>query len=283
MPEADSELVMFLRALSRILGWAYFLSWSASFYPQAFNNWNRKSTLGLAIDFPTLNILGFTCYAINTATFMYSPTIRSQYAYRHPSAPENTVQFNDFLFAAHGAFMCVILYSQFYTWIWGFRVGARQKASKAALGIFWGCVLAILVTVCLAQVLGKDSGYDPSGWAWIDVIYALGYVKIITVVMKYIPQAWVNFKRKSTDGWSIYPMLLDFAGGWLSLAQLILDSSLQNDWSGITGNPVKFGLGNITIVFDIIFFVQHYILYRHPAKSAEEEEDWSHEREGLLA
>jgi cystinosin len=103
-------------------------------------------------------------YAINTSTFMYSPTIRSQYAYRHPTAPESVVQFNDFLFAAHGAFMCVILYSQFYTWIWGF------KASKGALGIFWGCVLAILVTVFLAHVAGKDSGYDPSGWAWIDVV-----------------------------------------------------------------------------------------------------------------
>jgi cystinosin len=28
MPETDSELAMFLHALSRILGWAYFLSWS---------------------------------------------------------------------------------------------------------------------------------------------------------------------------------------------------------------------------------------------------------------
>lgn len=78
-------------------------------------------------------------------------------------------------------------------------------------------------------------------------------------------------------------MLLDFAGGWLSLAQLVLDSSLQNDWSGITGNPVKFGLGNITIVFDIVFFVQHYLLYKHPATNAEDEEDWNDEREGLLS
>lgn len=78
-------------------------------------------------------------------------------------------------------------------------------------------------------------------------------------------------------------MLLDFGGGWLSLSQLILDSSLQNDWSGITGNPVKFGLGNVTILFDIIFFVQHYLLYRHPAKSAEEEEDWNEEQQGLLS
>ena len=78
-------------------------------------------------------------------------------------------------------------------------------------------------------------------------------------------------------------MLLDFAGGWLSMAQLVLDASLQNDWSGITGNPVKFGLSNITIVFDVIFFVQHYVLYRHPNKSVEEEEDWDAEREGLLS
>ena len=109
-------------------------------------------------------------------------------------------------------------------------------------------------------------------------------MKLLTVVLKYIPQVWVNYKRKSTQGWSIYPMLLDFAGGWLSLGQLIIDSSLQNDWSGITGNPVKFGLGNVTIVFDIIFILQHYVLYRHASKSAEDEEDDRRgEHEGLLA
>ena len=79
-------------------------------------------------------------------------------------------------------------------------------------------------------------------------------------------------------------MLLDFAGGWLSLAQLVIDSSLQNDWSGVTGNPVKFGLGNITIVFDIVFILQHYVLYRRPKKHIEdEEEDWEGEREELIS
>lgn len=69
-------------------------------------------------------------------------------------------------------------------------------------------------------------------------------------------------------------MLLDFAGGWLSLAQLCIDSALENDWSGVTGNPVKFGLGNITIVFDIIFMLQHYVFYRHvPTKHIEDEEE----------
>jgi cystinosin len=118
-------------------------------------------------------------------------------------------------------------------------------------------------------------------------IYALGYVKLTTVFLKYIPQAWVNYKRKSTLGWSIYPILLDFSGGWLSLSQLIIDSALQNDWSGITGNPVKFGLGNITIVFDVLFFLQHYVLYRHQEKHIEDDEgddaDWIPERERLVA
>ncbi|KAF7677544.1 l-cystine transporter-like protein [Alternaria burnsii] len=274
------ELEAFARAISRVLGWAYFLSWSLSFYPQPISNYIRKSTLGLAIDFPTLNVLGFTCYTISTACFLYSPTIKSQYAFRHPEAPQTTVRFNDFLFAAHGAVMCVIIYSQFFEKIWGFEIGKRQKVSRVILGVWWGCVLAIVVVVMLVKTRGTK-GNDAQGWAWIDVIYTLGYVKLLTVFLKYIPQAWVNYKRKSTLGWSIYPMLLDFAGGWLSLAQLCIDSALENDWSGVTGNPVKFGLGNITIVFDIIFMLQHYVLYKRPAKHLEDEDE--EERQGLVA
>ncbi|KAF2655033.1 L-cystine transporter-like protein [Lophiostoma macrostomum CBS 122681] len=280
---ATVELVAFARAVSRLLGWAYFLSWSGSFYPQPVSNWRRRSTLGLAIDFPTLNVLGFVSYAISTGAFLYSPTIRSQYAFRHPESPETTVRFNDFLFAAHGAVMCIVIYSQFFPSVWGFKVDARQRASLAVLGIFWGCIVGILVTLCTVQLRGRDGGYDAHGWAWLDVIYALGYVKLITVFIKYIPQVYVNFKRKSTIGWSIYPMLMDFFGGIASLAQLVIDSSLQNDWSGIVGNPVKFGLGNITIAFDIIFIYQHYFLYRHSDQSLEEEDEWEAERQRLLS
>ena len=117
-------------------------------------------------------------------------------------------------------------------------------------------------------------------------IYVLGYVKLITVICKYIPQMWVNYKRKSTVGWSIYPMLMDFAGGWLSLAQLAIDSSLQHDWAGVTGNPVKFGLSNITIVFDVVFMLQHYVLYRGSDKHLDDEElesSWDSEQERLIS
>ena len=80
--------------------------------------------------------------------------------------------------------------------------------------------------------------------------------------MKYVPQAYVNYKRKSTIGWSIAQILFDLVGGGFSLIQVILDSCYDNDWSGITGNPAKFLLANITIVFDLVFVIQHYVLYR---------------------
>jgi cystinosin len=80
------------------------------------------------------------------------------------------VRFNDFLFAAHGAAMCVIIYSQFFPRIWGFTVGRTQRISWAVLGIFWGLVTSVVLTALLAVWVGKDGGYDASTWAWIDVV-----------------------------------------------------------------------------------------------------------------
>lgn len=37
-------------------------------------------------------------------------------------------------------------------------------------------------------------------------------------------QAYMNYKRKSTVGWSIGNVLLDFTGGVLSILQMILQS-----------------------------------------------------------
>jgi len=71
------------------------------------------------------------------------------------------------------------------------------------------------------------------------------------------------------------------------MLQLIIDSSLQADWSGITGNPVKTGLSLISLVFDIIFIIQHYVLYG-PVEERSERENGDdqileRERDPLLA
>lgn len=92
-------------------------------------------------------------------------------------------------------------------------------------------------------------------------VYALVYVKLWTAVFKYTPQAVSNFRRKSTIGWSIHYVHLDIGGGIFSLAQLLIDASLQPDWSGLTGNPLKLWLAGISLTADLIFMIQHYVLY----------------------
>jgi cystinosin len=34
-----------------------------------------------------------------------------------------------------------------------------------------------------------------------------------------------------------------------------------DDWTSIMGDPTKFGLGLFSILFDILFIIQHYCLY----------------------
>lgn len=153
-------------------------------------NWRRKSTLGFGIDFPTLNILGFLAYTISTATMLWSPTIRSQYAARYPVAPEPTVRFNDFAFALHAIILCIIIYSQFWLKAWGFKVGADQKMSPLALGIFWGNILGVIIVILTVWARSSDGGYDPNGWAWIDVvssfILSLTFLKSVLKVLKRV-------------------------------------------------------------------------------------------------
>lgn len=148
------------------------LCWSLSFYPQPINNFRRRSTIGLAIDFQTVNVLGFACYTVYAAAFLYSPVIRGQYAARNPVSPEPSVRFNDLAFAVHATILSAVVYSQFYPQIWGFKVSRYQCASKPIAGLLWGSLLAVGVLTVIVLVDSPDGGYDPFSWAWIDVVRA---------------------------------------------------------------------------------------------------------------
>lgn len=51
----------------------------------------------------------------------------------------------------------------------------------------------------------------------------MGIVKVCISFVKYIPQVYLNFKRKSTEGWSLENVLLDLLGGSLTFVQILLD------------------------------------------------------------
>ncbi|SPQ22017.1 2735aa43-ae24-4285-84fe-881bad20c3dc [Thermothielavioides terrestris] len=254
----------FLEFLSAVFGVIYFTAWSVSFYPQVLLNFRRKSTSGTTVDFPLINCLGFAAYATSNLAFYYSPLIRAQYAARYKGLTP-TVHFNDIAFAAHALLLSVITTSQyFFPGAWGFTPSKGNRPSRFILGIFFGCVVGIVVVLFI--VLGSPERGSTrkavSSWVWLDAIYAISYVKLIVSLIKYTPQVIVNYRNRSTRGWSIWQILLDFSGGILSIAQQAVDSYLQRDWSGITGNPVKFALGNVSMLYDLIFMTQHYVLYR---------------------
>lgn len=106
-------------------------------------------------------------------------------------------------------------------------------------------------------------------------LYYVSGVKMLATLLKYCPQVYMNFKRKSTKGWSILNVLLDFAGGVCSISQLVLDAIISDNIEGIIGNLVKIVLGVITLVFDSVFIMQHYCLYtnsKNPNISLADEE-----------
>lgn len=214
--------------------------------------------------------MGFASYTISTACFLYSPIVKAQYAARHHGL-EPTVRFNDLVFGAHAVILVVLTYTQFYPKLWKFKVSDHQLASKPVVGLCYGSALSLIVVIILSWSRNGLHHHNPFDWAWIDVVYTFGYIKLVVTFVKYIPQAWVNFKRKSTRGWSIYQILFDLTGGVLSMLQLVIDASFQSDWSGITGNPLKFGLSVVSSAFDVLFVVQHYLLYRGSEPLAENE------------
>ncbi|XP_062251767.1 cystinosin isoform X2 [Platichthys flesus] len=179
-----------LSVISQVIGWMYFVAWSVSFYPQAYENWRRKSVVGLNFDFLALNLTGFIAYSVFNIGLFWVPYIKEEFLMRNLNGI-NPVNANDVFFSLHAVFLCLVYISQ------------------AAL-------------------------YE----------------------------AYMNYSRQSTDGWSIGNVLLDFTGGNLSILQMILQSYNNDEWRLIFGDPTKFGLGLFSVVFDILFMIQHYCLYR---------------------
>ena len=84
------------------------------------------------------------------------------------------------------------------------------------------------------------------------------YPRDTHMCIRNLLQVMLNYRRKSTSGWEIWNILLDFSGGSLSMVQLVGDSlaearkqGLAHGWTGIIGNPAKFGLGLVSVSFDV--------------------------------
>ena len=231
---------------SMVVGWIYFVAWSISFYPQIIENFRRRSVVGLNFDFLAFNITGFVAYGVFNVGLFWIPQTQEEYKALHPGGI-NPVQINDVVFSLHA--IAATAFTIFQCFI--FERG-KQRVSLTAwvlLALLWGAVIISL----FVAVGGKLS--------WLNFLYVFSYVKLAVTLIKYIPQAVMNFRRRSTVGWSIGSILLDFTGGALSILQMFLISYNYGDWKSIFGDPTKFGLGALSILFDLLFMFQHYVLF----------------------
>ena len=147
-----------------------------------------------------------------------------------------SVEPNDVAFGVHAVVAtCVCLY-QFH---------AYKASGRTRLSPVHGYIVSVLWVLVVYNLLLVASGllpfYDPlnqrlSAYSFIDY---LGYGKAAISCIKYVPQAYLNWRRQSTVGWSIVNIMLDFTGGSLSFAQQFIDAYNRQDGSVIWGQHTR--------------------------------------------
>ncbi|XP_027206053.1 cystinosin homolog [Dermatophagoides pteronyssinus] len=238
----------FWAILSLFWGWGYFFIWSLSFWPQNVTNYRRKSVIGLSFDYTILHFTGFIYYSIFNCGLYFSSVIQEQYEAKIPRS-EIPVELNDVVYGLHAAFTTSITFIQCFI----YEKGNQRFAliSKLYQATVWtiGIILIILVWFNVIN--------------WLTWIYYFSYVKLMVTSLKYMPQVYFNFRRKSTAGWTIWMIWLDITGGSFSMLQMLTIAYNYDDWRTLLGNLPKFGLGLASVLYDLIFLFQHYILYRN--------------------
>ena len=177
-----------------------------------------------------LNAFAFAAYTACTLALYASPRVRHQYKRHHDHAPE--VRFADVLFCLHALLLSSVTVGQI-----AYYDGAKQAESTGALRP--GRARA---------VRGGHRYLCPRSTA--NTLRAL-VLQDGRHVLQIRPQLLSTIGGDATVGWPVDSILLDFTGGALSTLQLILDCADQHDWSGISGDVVKFGLGVTSMVFDV--------------------------------
>lgn len=235
-----------LELVYQIFGWGAFFSWSCSFYPQVILNYKRKSVVGLNFDFLVLNMTKHSSYLIYNAALFFSSVLQKQYHEKYGYDELIPVAANDVAFSVHAVLLTGFTLFQVLIYERG-----NQKVSLTSSAITFVAWAAAIV--CLIIAWPKNS------WLWLISVFNV--IQVVMTTIKYIPQAIMNFQRKSTVGWSIGNILLDLTGGLLSFFQMGVQSIDQDSWVNFYGNIGKTLLSLEVVVFDVLFIFQHYALY----------------------
>ena len=166
-----------------------------------FQNYENQSTLGLKSDKLCYDVVGFGALVIYESSMYFSQVTREVYEVEHDGKlPE--VEINDVWFALHSMLLTFIVIGQMI-----YYDGWQQLPTRIALTISGFLVLLAVLMLFSLQFL-----------QWL---YLLSAIKVIITGLKFYPQVMYNYKRKSTQGWSIHGCIMDLVGSVLSILQLV--------------------------------------------------------------
>ncbi|KAL7100554.1 hypothetical protein ACP275_08G004700 [Erythranthe tilingii] len=212
-------------------------------------SWN---SVNLKVIYNVLGWIAFVCWSISFHPQVVlnfkrkSPTVQNQYHNKYDSNQMLPVAPNDLAFSIHA-----VLLSGFTLFQIGIYDRGSQKFLKTSICLVSIAMLA--AAICVLIAIPKHS------WFWL--VSCFNTIQVIMTVTMYFPQALLNFKRKTTSGFSVGNILLDFLGGITNAIQMVMQSIDQNSLENLFGNIGKTLLALVTIFFDIVLLIQHYLLY----------------------
>ena len=185
MPK-NSDLSGPYKTISSMIGYTYFIASTVCFYPQIVTNYQLKSIDGLSTDSIICGILKNLFYTIYTAGFFFNTAIQNEYRERNGPDADITVMSNDVAYGIHALLLTMILLGQilYYT---GFAMSNFCKFFVSGMTLS-----ALIYAQCI--LLKVD------GVSWIDLLYLLATFNLLLTMMQYLPQIWLNYMRKSTQG-----------------------------------------------------------------------------------
>mmetsp|Transcript_6568 Transcript_6568/g.10561 ORF Transcript_6568/g.10561 Transcript_6568/m.10561 type:complete len:83 (-) Transcript_6568:51-299(-) len=80
-----------------------------------------------------------------------------------------------------------------------------------------------------------------------------GYSKTSISIIKNLPQIYLNWKRKSTEGWSVWNVFCDLTGSLFNFGQMMISLLVLHPEEGF--NVIKFLMSSLAITFDLIFLI----------------------------
>ena len=135
-----------------------------------------------------MNFIGYTFYSTYNI-----------YGYKYnPSYNNGQIHISDILFAVHGLSMVSvhIVLVIYYP----------KDTNKPRL-VWLGCAMLSILVVAGYSI------FDPNAE---NIIKLMGLMKVVISFIKYCPQVYLNWIRKSTFGWSLENVILDLVGGLLA-------------------------------------------------------------------